>query len=138
MLDDFQNIKELRKALLNGDFKVQDLVEVYLGKIENDAKDYNDLILVLSDLARAQAKKIDEKIANKEEIGKLVGVVLVIKDNILVKNYYTTVGSKILNNYTASYDATVIKKLVQEDAVIIAKANMDEFQQIQLQILVQF
>ena len=127
MLDKFKNIKELQQQLKTGAFKVSDLLDAYLAKIDETAKEYNNLIIILPELAKVQAAKVDEKIKNGEELGKLAGVVLVIKDNILVKNYYTTAGSKILSNYRASYDATVIERLLAEDAVIIAKANMDEF-----------
>lgn len=127
MLDKFKNIKELQELLKQKLFSVSDLVEAYLTKIDEEAKQYNDLIAVLPELARAQAARLDEKIEKGEKLGKLAGVVLVIKDNILVKNYYATAGSKILSNYRASYNATVIERLQAEDAIIIAKGNMDEF-----------
>ncbi len=74
----------------------------------------------------AQAKVADEKIA-KGESAPLLGIPLAIKDVILVKNKKVSSASKILENYVASYDATVITKLKEQGAVFLGRTNMDEF-----------
>ena len=79
------------------------------------------------DLAMKQAEQADLKIAKNESVGLLAGVPLAIKDNLLIEGLPATAASKILKDYTASYDATVIKKLKSSGAVFLGKTNLDEF-----------
>lgn len=77
--------------------------------------------------ALSSAKEIDEKRAHEDILGGLAGIPIAIKDNILVRGLKCSAASKILENYVAPYDATVISKLKEAGAVIIGKTNMDEF-----------
>lgn len=74
-----------------------------------------------------QAKEIDERIAQGNTQGLLLGAPIVVKDNMCTYVLPTTCSSKILENFVAPYEATVVTKLRAEGAVIIGKANMDEF-----------
>jgi aspartyl-tRNA(Asn)/glutamyl-tRNA(Gln) amidotransferase subunit A len=79
------------------------------------------------DMALQTAKQVDEMLSRGEDLPVLAGVPVVIKDNINIKGTKTTCSSKMLQNYVSVYDATVIEKLKSQHAVLIAKANMDEF-----------
>src|SRR6056297_1018607 len=120
-------IKKIRKGIKKKIFSAQDLTEKYFKKIKKEDKKISSYLLLTKDLALKQAKKIDQKINKGDKIGKLAGVSLAIKDNMLVEGEKCTAGSKILENYKASYSATCIKKLIKEDAIILGKTNLDEF-----------
>lgn len=77
--------------------------------------------------ALKKAQEVDQKIANGESLPVLAGVPIVIKDNINVKGQKMTCSSKMLENYISVFDATVVQKLKAQDAILIGKANMDEF-----------
>lgn len=120
-------IKELHEKLVTKKNTAVQLTEQYFDAIEKKDKDIFAYLTLTKDLALAQAKKVDEKIARGEEIGTLEGIPGAVKDNLCVASERTTAASKILDNYIAPYDATVIKKLKEAGAVILGKTNMDEF-----------
>ncbi|MDP2664748.1 MAG: Asp-tRNA(Asn)/Glu-tRNA(Gln) amidotransferase subunit GatA [bacterium] len=120
-------IEQVQKGLLKREFSALDLAESSLENIRNKDEKLHAFLEVTEDLALQQAKAVDEKIAKKESIGALAGVPCAIKDAILVKGVRCTAASKILENYVAPYDATVVEKMKAADAVIVGKTNMDEF-----------
>jgi aspartyl-tRNA(Asn)/glutamyl-tRNA(Gln) amidotransferase subunit A len=120
-------IKSLREGIISGEFSAEEVTEDYLRESEKKNKDINAYISINRDSAILAAKKIDEEIKSGKEARVLCGVPLAIKDNILIEGGVCTSGSKILKDYISAYDATVIKKLKDAGAVIIGKANMDEF-----------
>lgn len=120
-------IKELHQKLLNKEITSVGLTEKYFASIEERDTEIGAYLTLTKELALEQARLVDEKIAKGEEIDLLAGIPCAIKDNICVDGYRTTAGSKILDNYIAPYDATVIKKLKDNQAVILGKVNMDEF-----------
>ena len=85
------------------------------------------LITTLTDAGREQAKSVDERIARGEDPGFLAGVPVVLKDNMCTRGIRTTAGSRILGQWTPPYDATVWALLREAGAVLLGKANMDEF-----------
>jgi len=105
------------------EIKAEEIILAYLERIKEQEKDLSAFLTVLEEKALASAKKIDRK----KEKGRLAGVPVAIKDNILTKGIRTTCASKILENYIPPYSATVVKKLEKEDAIIIGKTNLDEF-----------
>jgi len=119
-------IKEAHKGLKSGDFTSVDLTNAYLEEIKKSDKEINSFLLVDEEWALEQAKEADKKIASGD-FGVLTGIPCAIKDAILVEGKKCTSASKILENYIAPYDATVIKKLKAEGVVILGKTNMDEF-----------
>ena len=118
-------IEQASEMFKKGELTSVDLVSACLKNIEAKNKELNVFLEVFSD-ALEQAKKADEIIkAGKGE--KLTGIPIAIKDNILITDRKVSAGSKMLENYTASYDAFVIKKLKEAGAVLIGRTNMDEF-----------
>jgi len=120
-------IKELHEKLIKGETTSVKLTEEYFEKIKNRDKEIQAYLTLTKDLAIKQANFIDEKIKKGDEIEILSGIPVAIKDNICIEGIRTTAASKILDNYIAPYDATVIKKLKEKGAVILGKTNMDEF-----------
>jgi aspartyl-tRNA(Asn)/glutamyl-tRNA(Gln) amidotransferase subunit A len=120
-------IKELHEKLINGEITSVELTEQYFDAIEKKDKEIFAYLTLTKDLALEQAKKVDEKIAKGEKIEILEGIPGGVKDVICMKGVRTTAGSKILDNYIAPYDATVVKKLKETGAVILGKTNCDEF-----------
>ena len=117
-------IKEYVNSLRNKEFTATEKIKFYENKIKNDK---HNAVLEFFQSAYKLAKQIDGKIANGEELGCLAGVPIIIKDNILYDGHIASAGSKMLEKFTAPYSATIVKKLLQEDAIIIGRANMDEF-----------
>lgn len=121
-----KSLTEIIKDLNSGVVTSEQLVLVCIKRIEN-TKELNALNSTCFDEALERAKSIDKKRLAGEKVGRLAGAPIVIKDNINKVGTKTTCSSRLLENYESVFDATVVKKLEDEDAVIIAKANMDEF-----------
>jgi aspartyl-tRNA(Asn)/glutamyl-tRNA(Gln) amidotransferase subunit A len=119
-------IKQAHEGLKNGDFTSVDLTRAYLENIKKFDKEINAFLSVDEKGALAQAEQADQKIKTKN-FGMLCGIPCAIKDAIMVEGQKCTAASKILENYVAPYDATVIKKLKEAGAVILGKTNLDEF-----------
>lgn len=115
-------IEKASQALSEGKIKSVDLVKSCLKEIEGK-KNLNAFIS-MSEGALKLAQESDNQTKRRS---KLDGVPLVVKDNILIEGQKCTAGSKILENFVAPYDATVISKLKKAGAIIIGKTNMDEF-----------
>ena len=120
-------IKKIHESLIKKEFSALELANSYLERIRKEDKKINSFLTVSEDLALSTAKEVDEMISKKKEIPLLAGVPLAVKDVILVEGVKCTAGSKILDNYIAPFDATSIKKLKAQKAVILGKTNLDEF-----------
>ncbi|NLY44759.1 MAG: Asp-tRNA(Asn)/Glu-tRNA(Gln) amidotransferase subunit GatA [Tissierella sp.] len=119
--------RDIRDKIINREITATEVVEAYIKHIEEKDKDINAFITVDKEGARSQGARIDEKIKNGEELGRLAGIPIGIKDNIVTKDMVTTCGSKMLKDYVSPYDATVVEIIKKEDGIIIGKTNMDEF-----------
>lgn len=119
-------IKQAHDGLKNGDFTSVDLTKAYLKKIKEENKEINAYLSVAEESALQEAEMADQKIKTGE-FGILCGIPCAIKDAIMVEGHKCTSASKILENYVAPYNATVIEKLRAEGAVILGKTNLDEF-----------
>lgn len=105
----------------------QEIAKEYLANAKKINKRTNAFIDFCDPLALESAKRIDAKARAKKPLGALAGVPIAIKDNILVEGYPATAASRMLANYTAAFDADVVRFLKEEGALIIGKTNMDEF-----------
>jgi len=120
-------IKEIHNKLIDKEITATELIKGYFQTIDEKDNQIKAFLTLTKDSALEQAKKVDEKIKEGKEINVLEGIPYAIKDNMLVKGVKATAGSKILENYIASFDATVIKKLKKQGAILLGKTNMDEF-----------
>jgi len=120
------SLSQLHNGLKNKEFSSVEITKAFLQKIEDLNSKINAFITVCAEDAINQAKIADEKI-KKGNIEFLTGIPLGIKDLICTKGIKTTCGSKILSNYLPPYNATVYEKLLEQNAVLIGKNNMDEF-----------
>ncbi|MEK7115712.1 MAG: Asp-tRNA(Asn)/Glu-tRNA(Gln) amidotransferase subunit GatA [Patescibacteria group bacterium] len=118
-------IKKAKENLAAGDFTARELAEAYLKSIEEKNKDINAYLEVFDDVL-VQADRADRKI-KEGGAGALLGIPFAVKDNILIKGKIASAASKILSNYRATYDATVVKKLKESGAIFLGRTNMDEF-----------
>ena len=115
---------EIRDKILAKEITCQQVVSLFIAQIEKN-KQYNAVLEVFED-ANLKAKGIDKKIANGFK-GRLAGVPVLIKDNILYEGKIASCASKLLKDYVAQYNSTAVQRLLDEGAVIIGRTNMDEF-----------
>jgi aspartyl-tRNA(Asn)/glutamyl-tRNA(Gln) amidotransferase subunit A len=118
---------EVVAGLNEGQFSAEEYVISLVKRIEEVESKVHSFITLDSEGALSSAKIIDKKLREKEEIGQLAGVAVGIKDNISTQGIRTTCASKILEKYVPTYDATVIKNLKENGAIILGKLNLDEF-----------
>ncbi len=121
------SISQIQSSLKEKKFSATELLEFFLGEIKKKEKDIHAFLEVSEDVARAQAKALDENIAKKQKLPLLAGIPCAVKDAIMVEGVHCTAGSNMLKDYIAPYDATVIKKIKEAGALIVGKTNMDEF-----------
>lgn len=121
-----KTISEALAGLQKGEFQSQDLVASCLQRITETDHELNSFISVNEGYALERARQEDEK-RLKGKAGRLSGVPFSIKDLLCTKEFRTTCGSRMLENFTPPYDATVVEKLEKDGAVIIGKTSMDEF-----------
>jgi len=118
-------IENVHESLKNKKFTCKELVQEYLQIIKEKNTELNAYLEVYDDVLD-QAKKAQEMFENKTAT-ILTGIPFAIKDNILFEGHKASAGSKILENYVATYDSTVVRELKEQGAILIGRTNMDEF-----------
>lgn len=118
---------ELIELLRNKECSALEIIEDTFDEIEKKEPEIEAFITLTKEAAFENAKRVDKKIASGEKLGSLAGLPIAVKDNICTKNVRTTAASKILENFVPTYNATVVEKLNAADAVMVGKANLDEF-----------
>lgn len=121
----YNSISDVQVDLFNHSISCESLLKDYLLRINNN-KHLNAFLEVFESSAIQKAKEVDEKIKSKTA-GKLAGLVIALKDNICYKNHKVSASSKILEGFESLYSATVVERLLAEDAIIIGRTNCDEF-----------
>ncbi|AND85852.1 Asp-tRNA(Asn)/Glu-tRNA(Gln) amidotransferase subunit GatA [Clostridium tyrobutyricum] len=117
----------LKNMILNREIKVEEVVKLYLDRIDSLDCKVDAYLYVSSEEALKRAKELDKKLVSNEKKGGLFGIPISIKDNISVAGMQNTCASKMLKGYISPYDASVIERIKQEDGIILGKLNMDEF-----------
>jgi aspartyl-tRNA(Asn)/glutamyl-tRNA(Gln) amidotransferase subunit A len=120
------SLTELREKLLNKEISAKEIVNHYLSRIERLDKELNSYITVNTELSLKKAEEFDnnfEKLKDK----KLSGIPIAVKDVFSTKDILTTAASHILDNYKPVYNSTVIEKILNEEAILLGKTNLDQF-----------
>jgi len=125
-LKHYTSYKDTIKAINSGKSSCYTIVQDYLKTISEKNPEINAFVQVFPEESLQRAKEIDQKIL-EGRAGKLAGMVIGIKDNICIKNHNVTASSKILKGFESLYSATVVERLIKEDAIIIGSLNCDEF-----------
>lgn len=120
-------VHELQEKIKNKELTITDINEAYVKRIKEKEPEVQAFITELTEEGIEQAKKLQKRIDNGEELGKLAGIPIGIKDNICTKGVKTTCASKMLESFVAPYDATVKEKINAEEMINLGKLNMDEF-----------
>ena len=121
-----RTLKELAEALATKETSSVEMTRYFLGRIEKLGKPLNAFITLDEERSLAQARAADLRIA-RGEAGPLTGIPIAHKDLFCAKGWRTTAGSRILANFVSPYDAHVIERFGEAGAVLLGKANMDEF-----------
>ncbi len=114
-------VHELLEKLDNNEITIEDITKSYVDRINDKEKDVQAFVTVSDKEALEKSKEL------KERNTKFAGIPIGIKDNMCIKGTKTTCSSKMLENFVAPYNATVIEKLNEENMIYLGKLNMDEF-----------
>ena len=117
---------EYSRGVKNGDISAEDFAAATLERISGVDGTLHAFLSINSD-AVDQAREVDRRVASGKRVGACCGMPVSIKDNICVRDGRTTCASRMLEDFVAPYDATVVSRLREEDAIFIGKTNLDEF-----------
>jgi len=120
-------VHELTEKLEKCEITSEKIVKSYFDRIKEKDGEVKAYVTTLEEQAITKAKEIDEKRKSGEIVGKFAGIPIGIKDNMCITGTKTTCSSKMLENFVAPYNATVIEKLNEENMIYLGKLNMDEF-----------
>lgn len=118
---------EIRNKFIKGEITATQIIQQHLDRIDKYDGKIGAFLRLLKERAMTKAKELDAKRAAGKKLGKLAGVPIAIKDNMHVQGELSTCGSKFLSNYRAPFEATAIRLLQEQDAIVIGKTNLDEF-----------
>lgn len=120
-------VHELMDMLEKNEIKSEEIVKSYFDRIKEKDPEVKAYVSTLENEALEKARKVDEDRKTGKTVSKLAGIPIGIKDNMCIKGTKTTCSSKMLENFVAPYNATVIEKINEENVIPLGKLNMDEF-----------
>ena len=120
-------VHELQEKLKNNEVTITEIMDAYINRINEKEPEVEAFITTYLEEAKAKARDVEDKVKSGEITGDFAGIPIGIKDNICMKGTKTTCASKMLENFVAPYDASVIEKLKDENLISLGKLNMDEF-----------
>ena len=120
-------VRELQKGYREKSFSIPEVVSAYLKNIEEQNDKLNVYLEVFDDVSKqaAMAQELFEK--ENGDVHPFHGIPIATKDNILIEGRIASAASKMLEKHTATYDATVVKKLKETHPIFLGRTNMDEF-----------
>jgi len=121
------NILEKSELIKNQELTARENVERFSEIIDQKNPQINAFLEINKEEAQKKALEIDHRLKEGDKVGKLAGLVIGIKSNINVEDFTISAASPTLENYLGSYDATVVKRIKEEDGIIMGMTNMDEF-----------
>lgn len=120
-------VHELQEKLKNNELTCAEITKAYVDRIQEKEKDVKAFVTTLEEVAMEEAEMIDKKRETGECQSELAGIPIGIKDNMCTKGVRTTCSSRMLEDFIAPYDATVIQKIKEKEMINLGKLNMDEF-----------
>ena len=117
----------IARGVAEGQFSAEEAARAHFDLIKAAEPRVSAFVTLLEESALEAARGVDKKRAAGKKLGALAGVPIALKDNIQLKGVETTCSSKILKGHKAAYDATVVERLREADAVFVGKTNLDEF-----------
>jgi aspartyl-tRNA(Asn)/glutamyl-tRNA(Gln) amidotransferase subunit A len=123
----YMSARVLHGMLKNREISAEELCRAYFSRIETLEEKLKSFVTLTKTQALEQARRVDAKIKQGQEIGPLAGIPVAVKDNMCTLGVRTTCASKILYNFVPPYNAAVVEKIHAADMVVVGKTNMDEF-----------
>lgn len=120
-------VHDLKEKLDSKELTITQINQAYVDRIVDKEPEVKAFVNTLTDTALEKAKEIENKVKNGEIVSSFAGIPIGIKDNLCTKGIKTTCSSKMLENFIAPYNATVVEKLNAENLINLGKLNMDEF-----------
>ena len=120
-------VHKLKEKLKNKELTITEITQAYVDRINEKEKDVEAFVTTLTDEALEQAKDVQAKVESGEIKGELAGIPIGIKDNLCTKGIRTTCSSRMLEDFIAPYNATIVEKVNNENMINLGKLNMDEF-----------